>query len=115
MENADLWQEIKEALDDRTGDTWWIKAPSHTDTEGNEQVDVLAKEGDKSPEVEEQEEGKKGMMETKKRDKEEQDSKMSPKGRKQGRYDQAPEEAPPKTKREKRSGIQGLLHFGHLL
>ena len=37
IEKADLWQEIKEALEDRMGETWWIKVPSHTDIEGNKQ------------------------------------------------------------------------------
>ena len=42
MENAHWWQEIKEALEDRTAHTWWSKVPSHMDIEGNGQADRLA-------------------------------------------------------------------------
>ena len=45
VENADLWQEISEALADRTAQTWWIKVPLHMDMEGNERADMLAKKG----------------------------------------------------------------------
>ena len=48
VENADLWQEIKEALaglEERTAHNWWTKVHSHMDIEGNEQADMPAKEG----------------------------------------------------------------------
>ena len=105
VENADLWQEIKEALVERTAPTWWVKVPSHMGVEGNEQADRLAKEGVKRHGVELIEESKSPGQQTQQRIRgEEEQVEVNERQRMVNRYATTEVEMP-KAKRERRKTV----------
>ena len=134
VENADLWQAVREELESRTGQTWWIKVPSHTDIEGNDQADVLAKKGVQQHGVKLQEEKGQEERPTKKRGRERSGERSGQRSRERSggnskergrsaernkmvrsrkrKAKQEEEDVMPKAKRERRSAVQGLIDPG---
>ena len=119
VENVDLWEAIQEALEDRTGETIWVKVPSHTDIEGNKEADRLAKEGVEKHGVPLKGNAfkEKNRDDKKRKQPEEQlsgEARWNQKARK--KYPEADsQQFPPQVKRSKRSSLQVLLDLGPLL